>query len=68
MYETIKNQILALMLEMTLNPKPSYNVDGQSVAWTDYLKQLQTTVDWCDKQMMKDNVPVEEITQGGSEW
>jgi hypothetical protein len=61
MYQTIKTQTLSMIAEMTANPKPSYNVDGQSVQWSDYLKQLRTTVEWCDQQMARSE-PVEEIT------
>lgn len=30
----------AKLLEATVNPKPSYTVDGQSVQWNEYLKML----------------------------
>ncbi len=46
---TIKRQTLARMVEMTEQPKPSYHIDGQQVAWAEYLKQLQATVDWCNR-------------------
>ena len=66
MYQTIKTQTLSLIAELTANPKPSYNVDGQSVLWTDYLKQLRATVEWCDQQMAQSEAGVEEITVGRS--
>jgi len=34
------NQITDLILKITLNPKPDYNIDGQMVKWGDYLRQL----------------------------
>lgn len=46
----IKSQALARIEEITASPKPSYNIDGQEVKWSEYLKQLQETVAWCDKQ------------------
>jgi len=49
--QTIKTQTLALIAEITLNPKPDYSIDGQSVSWGAYLKQLQDTVAWCDSQL-----------------
>ncbi len=49
--ESIKAQSLALIAEITANPKPSYSIDGQSVSWGDYLRQLQETVAWCDQQL-----------------
>lgn len=49
--QTIKDQTLQRIEEITAQPKPTYNVGGQSVNWTEYLKQLQATVDWCDQQL-----------------
>lgn len=48
---TIKSQTLATMAAITENPKPTYNIDGQQVAWGEYLRQLQVTVDWCNTQL-----------------
>ena len=48
---TIKTQTLARMAELTAEPKPSYNIDGQMIAWGDYLRQLQQTVDWCNEKL-----------------
>jgi len=66
MYETIKNQTLTMIAEITANPKPSYSIDGQSVFWSDYLKQLRLTVEWCDQQIAQSKAGVEEITIGRS--
>ena len=46
--QTIKQQTLARIAELTEQPKPSYQIDGQQVAWAEYLKQLRATVDWCN--------------------
>ena len=62
MYSTIKTQTLAMIADMTANPKPSYNIDGQSIQWTDYLKQLRATVEWCDQQMALSVPGAEEIS------
>ncbi len=48
---TIKTQTLARIAEITAAPKPTYNVDGQRVDWSDYLKQLQQTIDWCNEKL-----------------
>ncbi len=47
----VKSQTLARIAEITAQPKPTYNIDGQTVAWAEYLKQLQQTVDWCDRKL-----------------
>jgi hypothetical protein len=62
MYQTIKTQTLSMIVELTASPKPSYNVDGQSIQWTDYLKQLRTTVEWCDQQIALSEPGVEEVS------
>jgi hypothetical protein len=49
--ETIKSQTLALIAQITAEPKPSYSVDGQQVGWNDYLTRLRQTVDWCDARL-----------------
>ena len=48
---TIKSQTLARIAEITAQPKPSYYIDGQSVAWSEYLMRLQQTVDWCNTKL-----------------
>ena len=60
---TIKRQTLALLAEITANPKPTYDIDGQKFSWGQYLKQLQDTVLWCDQQAAA-SAPVEVRTQG----
>jgi len=48
---TIKTQTLARIAEITAEPKPNYAIDGQTVSWGEYLKQLQRTVDWCNEKL-----------------
>jgi hypothetical protein len=47
----IKSQTLALVAEITAQPKPTYLIDKQRVSWAEYLAQLQETVVWCDQQL-----------------
>jgi len=49
--QTIRGQTLALVAQLTAAPKPTYEVDGQSVSWESYLAQLQRTLDWCDAKL-----------------
>ena len=60
---SIKTQTLALIAQITSEPKPTYNIDGQSVAWSDYLNQLRQTVDWCNEKMAGEE-PFEFRSQG----
>lgn len=62
MLKTIRSQTLALIAEITANPKPSYSIDGQSVDWSDYLEHLRQTVDWCDRMIRQEEYPVEVVS------
>jgi hypothetical protein len=59
----IKSQTLALVAEITAQPKPSYTIDKQKVSWAEYLAALEQTVAWCDRQLAA-AAPVEIRTQG----
>jgi hypothetical protein len=59
----IKSQTLALVAEITAQPKPTYLIDKQRVSWAEYLAQLQETVVWCDQQLAAAQ-PVEIRSQG----
>ena len=61
----IRSQTLARLAEITAEPKPSYRVDGQEVAWGDYLAQLQCTIDWCDAKLARQQ-PIELQTRGST--
>jgi len=49
--ESIKAQALQQLADLRANPKPSYSIDGQNVAWDAYLASLERTVDWCDRKL-----------------
>ena len=63
MLSTIKSQALQNIADITVAPKPTYYIDGQSVAWERYLAQLQSTVDWCDARL-RDAEPFEIHSRG----
>ena len=50
--ESIRSQTLAQLVDLRANPKPTYSIDGQTVSWTDYVRALQETVDWCDAKLI----------------
>ncbi len=47
----IRAQTLALVEEMTKQPKPTYRLEGQEIGWSEYLAQLQAVVDWCERKL-----------------
>ena len=62
---TIKSQTLARIAEITAQPKPTYQIDGQMVSWGNYLSQLHKTVDWCNEALAGES-PFEERSQACS--
>jgi hypothetical protein len=60
---TIRAAALAILAEMMASPKPTYVIDGQTVAWNDYLVRLREIVDWCDRKLAGEE-PVEIHSQG----
>jgi len=62
---TIKSQVLALLVDLTENPKPTYNVDGQNVSWTEYQRMLFERLDNINAQINAEG-PYEHHSQGFS--
>lgn len=60
---TIRSQTLAIIADLTAHPKPTYYIDGQTVAWNEYLVRLRATVDWCEKKLAGEE-PFEIRSQG----
>ena len=63
-YETIKEQALEILEQITAHPKPSYNIDGQQISWGAYLAQLQKTIEFCETMIAKDSGPYEVHSRG----
>ena len=53
---TIKSQTLALLVDLTENPKPSYNIDGQEVEWTEYRRSLMLDLKEINQQIAANTV------------
>ena len=49
--KTIKTQTLAILEEITADPKPTYMLDGQSVSWTAYHRMLFDQIESLNKQI-----------------
>ena len=59
----IRSQTLTLLAELTAQPKPTYDLDGQQISWNEYLARLQATVDWCERKLAGEE-PFEIHSQG----
>lgn len=44
----------AKIAEAAADPKPNYSVDGQTVSWGDYLKQLQDAYNRTEQMLIVD--------------
>lgn len=38
--QTAYENVCQIIADITASPKPTYNIDGQNVQWTEYLKML----------------------------
>jgi len=56
---------LAILADVTAQPKPTYYIDGQHVHWGEYVDRLHDTVAWCDRQLAGEE-PFEIRSQGTS--
>ncbi len=60
---TALNQLTALLLEVTLNPKPTYTAYGRSYSWTEYQELLGRQIEQITKLIAQAN-PFEIVSRG----
>lgn len=59
-----RDNFAAQLVELSANPKPSYNIDGQSVRWTEHYKFISSQIDKLNDQI-NDEQPFEIVSRGG---
>ena len=64
--QTIKAQVLANLAELTLNPKPTYTIDGVSIPWTEYHQMLLTQLSNINDLLVVEGGPFVFVTQATS--
>lgn len=57
------NNLAGIINQITLNPKPTYDVDGQRVDWAAYLTSLISALAKLRTEIEKEDGPYEELTQ-----
>ena len=57
-----RDELIQRRLDIVSKPKPSYNIDGQEVKWSEYLKQLDASIERIDEDLNKFEGPFEEVT------
>lgn len=55
-----RDNVLALIEEVTSQPKPTYSIDGQKVEWAAYLKQLHESLEALEVKIENKDGPYEE--------
>ena len=58
-----RDNVQTLIVQVTTKPKPNYEIDGQSVDWGDYLKQLSDQLKFLNNQIIDLEGPYEIETQ-----
>ena len=61
--QTVKSQAIARLKEITLTKKPSYDVDGQRVSWTEYHKMLTEQL-----KELNELIEYEQYGESGEGW
>ena len=60
---TARDQMAARLKDITVSPKPSYSIDGQSISWGDYIAQLTDGLARLDG-LISGGEPFEVVSQG----
>lgn len=61
---TALQNIDTAILNLTANPKPSYSINGQSVQWGEYFKQLTSARQDIANQLVLAQGPGEDVWEG----
>jgi hypothetical protein len=61
--KTILDQLVSLYAQVTLSPKPSYNVEGNIYRWREYQQMLGAQIEQLTKLISRAN-PFEIVTRG----
>ncbi len=61
---TVHNQVAALLVEITADPKPSYSVDGESYSWNEYFGMLTDRLELLERAIQRLDGPWEVVSRG----
>lgn len=68
--QTALDNIDTMILEISKDPLPDYNIDGQNVSWSDYFEMLteqRSKLQALVQQANRGNVPMQQVTQS-TDW
>jgi hypothetical protein len=58
----VKTNLTAALLTISASPKPSYNIDGQQISWTEYMQMLLDQIKAVDAKLAAVS-PEEVVTE-----
>jgi len=53
--QSAKASAIAKLAEIIANQKPSYQIDGQAVSWTDYYRMLTDQIEAINKLLIQED-------------
>lgn len=59
-----RERIATQLKDMTLSPKPTYSIDGQSVSWGEHFRNLAEQLKILNELVQVEGGPMWEVTQG----
>lgn len=62
--QTALDQVAVLLVELTVDPKPDYSVDGKSYSWASYFSMLVDKQESLQKALANASGPYEISTRG----
>jgi len=60
---TARANYAAILAEISLNPKPTYSVNGQSFSWVEYQRFLLDSIERLDSLILQAEPPYEYQTE-----
>jgi hypothetical protein len=63
---SIRAGILVRIAELTSQPKPNYEIDGQKVSWQNYLDSLVQSLQAINALLLQDIEPFEIVSRGAT--
>ena len=63
---TKRAQIAVLLVELTVNPKPDYSLDGEQISWGAYFDMLTRQLEAIDKAIQRASGPYSRLTRARS--
>jgi hypothetical protein len=61
--ETVRDQIVDQLLDMTLNPKPDYGGPGRSVSWGAHHQNLMNALEELETRIQRAGGPISIVSR-----